>query len=370
MSVAGILMSDSVLTHSTDLHVIGAGPAGSIAALSAIRYRNAHVLISEEHSTAGLPVHCSGLFSVSGLESLSEFADYKKTIINNVQGAIIDFAGAQLTVNAKKNIAHVCARTAFDKILATNAEQEGAKILYGEKINSDNFKSKNIIGADGPNSFVASYFGFPRIYKFVSTLQANIKYATETPEMVELFFSNSRFPGFFGWVIPHNEEEAEFGCGVALPNNAADAFNELLRLKGIRKKPKTSGAVIPIEVRSKNALTVDDRNILLVGDAAGHTKATTGGGVILGGNCAKLAGRHYDDPFTYEVNWRLSLDLDFFMHSLIRDYLANKSDEQMRWFGEKLKAVELGEFLSKNGHMDKPSKMLSFELLGMLTRLL
>ena len=64
------------------------------------------------------------------------------------------------------------------------------------------------------------------------------------------------FPGFFGWVIPHNEKLAEFGAGVQLPNSAFNAWNHLLKLKGAAA-PKPRGWTIPIEVRKKTAAKIN-----------------------------------------------------------------------------------------------------------------
>ena len=57
------------------VHVVGAGPAGSIASISALRSGH-DVVVSEEHLQAGIPENCSGLFSKDGLDSLSGFFDY------------------------------------------------------------------------------------------------------------------------------------------------------------------------------------------------------------------------------------------------------------------------------------------------------
>ncbi|MBI5133608.1 MAG: FAD-dependent oxidoreductase, partial [Thaumarchaeota archaeon] len=53
----------------TDVHVVGGGPAGAVAAASAAR-KGHNVILSEEHECIGMPVHCSGLFSRTGLESI------------------------------------------------------------------------------------------------------------------------------------------------------------------------------------------------------------------------------------------------------------------------------------------------------------
>src|SRR3989338_5669896 len=113
-----------------DLHVIGAGPTGSVAALAAAR-KGQKVLMSEEHLRAGEPMHCSGLFSKSGLESLGDFFDYRKLIINDIYGAVIDFAGEKIEIKTKDPIAYVCDRAKLDATIANNAEKEGVKIEYG-----------------------------------------------------------------------------------------------------------------------------------------------------------------------------------------------------------------------------------------------
>lgn len=352
-----------------DLHVVGGGPSGMISAISAIRKRNANVAVSEEHSVSGVPTNCSGLFSISGLESLSEFIDCRKIILNRMNGAVIDFAGEKIIVETKKHVAYACDRAKLDGMLASTAEKEGVKVRYGKRIaNTEAFESKNIIGADGPNSFVASHFGFPRIKRFVNTLQAHVAYQSEDAHKVELFISNSRFPGFFGWVIPHNEEEAEFGCGVVLPHNAKKAFGELLRTKGIRKTVAPTGAIIPIAVRSKTAMRKSKKNVILVGDAAGQVKATTGGGVIFGGNCARIAGENYDSPHSYELKWRAKFGMDLLLHAQVQKYLAGKSDSELARFGRKIREAGVEKFLSEYGHMDRPSRMIGIDAVRVAVR--
>lgn len=343
-----------------DLHIIGAGPAGTLSALSSIE-NNLNPVISEEHSKAGLPTNCSGLLSKSGLDSLSEFIDYKKFIQNNFNGAVIDFSGVKLNIENEKTVAHVIDRASFDQELASNAEKQGAKINYNERING-NFYSNNIIGADGPLSHVASYFNFSKIEKFVSSAQTTVKYSVQDPRKVYLYYSNSLFPGFFGWVIPKNEEYAEIGCGSVLPNNPKKGFESFLKKLEIIPE-KISYSLIPIKSREYTSKSSGNMNVILVGDAAGQTKATTGGGVIFGGNCAIFAGKFSNDPDSYEAEWRARFGFDLTMHSLIQSFLEKRSEQGLRNTGQFLASTNIDGYLSKNGHMDKPSKMLGFNLL-------
>jgi flavin-dependent dehydrogenase len=255
------------------VHVVGAGPAGSIAAISAVRAGH-NVIMSEEHQKAGMPENCSGIFSIEGLESLKPVISYKRFVINKLWGANIFFGKEKLMIRAKKAVGCACDRSLMDEELASRAQLEGVKVIYNEKV-KDNYQASNIIGADGPHSTVAKNFKMGKIPKYVSTLQAKVEMQFNEPGAVEIYLSNKNFPGFFGWIIPHDEYSGEMGVGVQLPHNVTDAWNYLMKLKKIKEPPKPAGAIIPKALRECTAKTVDRKNILLVGDAAGQVKSTS-----------------------------------------------------------------------------------------------
>jgi len=344
------------------IHVIGAGPCGSIAAICAQR-NSAQVVISEEHPQAGYPENCSGLFSVDGLCALRPFVDHRRIQINPIRGAILDFCQERIEVRRRNPVAYVCDRAKMDQLLSEKAEGEGAKINFNERIRSS-FRSQNIIAADGPLSNTARHFGFPRIRRFAATLQARFNHRCEQSDMVELYFSNSRFPGFFAWVIPRSEDEAEFGIGVEVPHRAEEAWKRLLKMKKISDAPKPKGALIPLEARSQTSRRIGSRNVLLVGDAAGQVKSTTGGGVIFGSSCATIAGARFDDPLRYEFEWRLRYGADLAMHSWLHNHLAGLDDRGMASLGRRLKKLNMDDYLSEKGHMDKPTNMMGPDLMA------
>lgn len=349
-----------------DVHVVGAGPAGSVAAISAAR-AGFRAAVSEEHPQAGIPENCSGLFSADGLETLRPFADFRKHIINPIHGARIHLDGTSIEVRRARPVAYVCDRSGLDQQLASNAESEGCRVTYGDRV-SGSYLAPSVIGADGPLSHVARHHGFPRIRKYAAALQARIRFRCEDPHCVEMFLSNASFPGFFGWIIPHDEETAEFGAGVELPGRAAGAWHALLRRKGVPAGPRPRGAVIPLEVRAKTSMRAGGRSVLLAGDAAGQVKSTTGGGVIFGAACAALAGRFHADPVRYEVEWRSRYGPDLAFHSMLHGYLASLQDSQLGALGRRLKKMNFGIYLSNHGHMDRPTRMLRPALLAHATR--
>ena len=54
----------------TEAIAIGAGPAGLLAATE-VAHNGREVVVLEEHAEIGVPDHCAGLLSRSGLASLS-----------------------------------------------------------------------------------------------------------------------------------------------------------------------------------------------------------------------------------------------------------------------------------------------------------
>jgi flavin-dependent dehydrogenase len=188
-----------------------------------------------------------------------------------------------------------------------------------------------------------------------------------------MLLSNSRFPGFFAWVVPHDEYTAEFGVGVelrpGLPRRALDAWHNLLKLKEVQAHTaKPRGAVIPLETRARTAARIGRRNILLAGDAAGQVKSTTGGGVIFGGNCAALAGKYHSQPLRYELEWRARYGIDIAVHGLMHRYLATRQDSQLSALGARLKRMNFDVYLSNHGHMDRPTRMMRPALLAHMIR--
>lgn len=338
------------------VHVIGAGPAGSIAAISAVR-NGYDVVLSEEHSCAGIPANCSGLFSKDGLKRLKDFVNSQSLIINPIHGTILTIAGVRLDISCTQPVAFVCNRTKLDQTLAENAAAEGVRVEYNQRVN-DKFDSSTIIGADGPFSRTAQYFSFPKITKYASTVRAYINYPCEDPHRVEVYIDNERFPGFFAWVIPQNEELAEFGAGVTPPHSVSKAWQALLKMKNVGYTGTPKGAAIPIRVRKKTSMASNKHRVCLVGDAAGQTKSTTGGGVIFGGQCAMIAGMYANNPWRYETEWKLKHGLELGAHSTVHKYIEKQSNPQLHALGEQLKALQFEKYLSQHGHMDRPLNML------------
>ena len=355
-----------------DIIVVGGGPAGCLAAMESAK-RNLNVTVFEERESIGSRLKCSGLISKKGLDTLE--VDYRKSILNELHGTIIYSPSLkEMNITAKDVKAFAIDRKEFDARCAEEAESAGAKILLRKKANRSNVKSKLLIGADGALSEVAKWFDFPQMNEYAFCYQADFQNAViEDKSLVSVFLSNNLFPGFFGWVIPLDEYTARVGLGVfrdvrkGYDRSVKIYFDTFTKkhpvVSKIIKKSKSKNrlsAVIPLSTRDETA----KGNVLLVGDAAGQVKATTGGGVVFGGNCAKIAGSlapiiiESDDSSEYERIWRKKFGDDLRLHKRLRDFYNSLTDRQIDAYFTLAKKAGIEKFLAENGDLDSPTAML------------
>jgi flavin-dependent dehydrogenase len=353
-----------------DVHVVGGGPAGCFAGIAACQ-KGENVILSEEHAKIGEPQACSGLVSRSGLEALEPYVDYRKAMLNEISSASIASGREELLIRPKKETAVLISRSKFDSLAAERFVSEGGKLQLGSKVGKE-YLADCIVGADGPASSVAERFNFPKIGRFVACTQGNFAYRAQDPHCAYLYLSSREFPGFFGWAIPINEEEAEIGVGVSMPkHHPMKYYRQFLTKLGV--KGKGSGefsAIIPIGVRARTAKRVGKRNVLLCGDSAGQAKATTGGGIFFGCSCALLAGKHSGEPEEYEKEWQAKFGLDLALHSHLRSILDMGGGGTHPAILTLAKSLLMDELLSENGKMDRWGGMLSPSVISSYAKIL
>jgi len=350
-----------------DVVVIGAGPAGSICARRLDELRQKVLLVEEkQEGQLGKPANCAGLFSASGLKRL-EIEPDKSFILNKVRGARFFSAdGNSAEINGDEDKAYVVDRAKFDQYLASlyNGEKhfgekcEAVKKTeagYGLKVGKETLTSKKIVFATGIDYALPKSLGFIVPEKFIQTIQYEFEGLDIDPEFVELHLG-SVAPGFFAWVIPTGEEKARVGLGVLdaskKPLEYMEAFLNKLKIGGRFKEKNTiiekSGGPIPL-FASELGWSVDDAYV--VGDAGWQVKATTGGGVIMGGICARrlaeciASGGDYNDA-TSDIRKELG-------NHLMARRVANKfGDEEYSHMMDFLKKPDIREMLEKEGDMD------------------
>ncbi|MEM0360283.1 MAG: NAD(P)/FAD-dependent oxidoreductase [Candidatus Diapherotrites archaeon] len=353
--------------------ISGAGPTGLMTAIR-LAELGFEPIVLEEDKQAGIPENCTGLISSTGATELN--LDLKKSLVNTIKGAdIIAPDGTTLAIRKKSDVALVLDRKEFDKTLCEKAISLGAKIEFNSKIidlrqNTLFFQKKErgeikkikvLVGADGPLSLVRKLAGISAPPdSFVYTYQERVEGDFDSKK-VKMFFG-SFAPGFFAWIVPESEKIARIGLGVSHGHNPAEKFSEFKQKTGLEFETlEKKGYLIPIGPPLKS---VAEKNILLVGDAAFQTKASTGGGIITGMlsalKCAEAIADHlkYGKPLNNYNSLLSEINKDLKSHWKMRSFLNKQSDEKLNKLFAKAKTSGLEEFLEEYGDMDRPSRFL------------
>lgn len=357
--------------------VVGAGPAGAIAAKYAA-LNGAKTLLIEEHASIGSPVQCTGLISTKALKEC-ELGE-GNFIFSKIRGAFVYAPNGEETCIQGKDIkAYVIDRKILDRALVELALDKGVDILLGTRfIDMDNKKisvlsngekkeirGEIIIGADGIQGNVGRVAGLSRCEKFLSGIQFEAPYIPKDPEYVEIFTGNEIAPGFFGWAVPFSGM-ARIGLAKNLGLAARYYLEKLLknpivasRYKGSRTEHVVGG--IPLGPPRK---TISGR-VMLVGDAAGQVKPTSGGGIYMGAICARIAGqvaasasRKECSIDEYEKKWRSTVGRELDIGMRIHKSIGKLSDENLNEFITFLNKPEIKDVITEYGDMDHPSVLL------------
>lgn len=311
-----------------DVAVVGAGPVGSEAARKLAEAGRSVVLL-EEHETVGAPVQCGGLVH----PRLFDLIDFDPAPVkqHEVRGArVFSPNGTRFDLDSGRTHAIAMDRGGFDRALARRAVKAGAELRTGHQFKAARRASghveldvfvqggerakltaKLVIGADGVGSETARQF---RIGSWENAARSEVLagYEVELSGMdiadtdkVDVYTGSRISPGFFGWLIPTSRTRGRLGLCVAGQGekvrdgarsrwrSAREYYERLCQLPFVAEMlpdPKAELEIVgSIPVKLADRVVAD--NAMLVGDAAGCAKPTSGGGIFMGCTSAHVAAR-------------------------------------------------------------------------------
>jgi geranylgeranyl reductase family protein len=346
-----------------DVAIVGAGPAGLMCATE-LEKLGEKVVVIEKNKKVGEVVECAGLFNIAGLKRLGiEKGDY---VLNEARGArFISMSGSVAEVKGKDSKAYIVDRGKFDRFLANRYKGE---LILGKEVKSarkkgDHYEldvgrlieAKHAVLATGHKTSLHKSLGFKAPSRFVSTSQYEINGVNVDKDFVELYLG-SVAPGFFAWVIPIDEKNARVGLGVLDAKESThhymEAFLKRLKKEGrFKEKNKVlhkSGGLIPV---FEPNLEVGHDYAYLVGDAASHVKATTGGGVVMGGLAAKALAKAIHENINYGLTL-MEISKELNNHLLIRNVINKFGDDQYEHMIEFLNKPDVKKLIEEQGDMD------------------
>ncbi len=380
------------LTDS-DVVVVGGGPCGSFSALIAAKL-GLDVMVCEEHQSIGLPVHCPGHLSLSGLERLGLHLP-AKIIENKFNGAVFcSPSGKRFEVRCGSSVTCVVNRRLFDRYLAELAMRTGAQFKLKARVQSlalsggrftgvvlnphdsePTLTSQIVIDAEGISSTLLKSAGIRTLDRslVVKGVQAEIEGAVDLQDdTVEIYFGRRYSPGFFSWIIPKHNESAKIGLATnrGNPRDHLEGFmqDHPIASRKLEKAEVISLSLHPMSLGGPIPQTYSD-GLLIVGDAASQVKPTTGGGVIFGLLCSKMAGEvayeavesnDLSEAFLsrYQSRWKGAIGFDLRMMGLLRRLLNRLSDRQMDKLISLCRRLEVNRVLEEGGDLDFQGRSL------------
>jgi len=307
-----------------DVAIVGAGPAGSTAALLLSKKGYNVILIEKDKFPRDKP--CGGGLTKRLLNEF-KFVNNLSIIESYSYGGILHSPSLRYEIEVKRDdpLVGMVSRKKFDFKLAKLAVEEGTilkdnKEVVDVKILKDNvkiflddgdiIKSKILIGADGVWSLIAKKTGLRKdSIDYAICIVEEFKVTNDT---LDKFFGKSRLCHIYSqlqkidgyaWIFP-KKEHLNIGIGEFINKNKKQYKHNLSELFKDYIKVLKRDNIIPSSIVVKNykggsipiiplEKTYSDR-VVLVGDAAGFANASTGEGIYYAMKSSKIAAEVID----------------------------------------------------------------------------
>jgi len=339
-----------------DALVIGGGPVGSYVA-KGLALKGHRVGVLEKKPEGIRDICCTGLISKNCYET---YLSDTNLIIRQAKSAkVYSPSGKILGLNHQKDQAVLIERAKLDSVMAIEAQKHGAEYFYNRNVKNvlklnDRMRVEyqNGVYSDFTDARVVVYAGgFNSLQNKIKpkkqpnfTIGAQIEVYHQNIEEIEIHIGKHIAPGFFGWLVPIDDKKAL--VGLMAGHNPDKYLKDFLALLAERGKITINGSVptyrgITLEPPAK---THSDR-FVVVGDAAGHVKPLTGGGIFFGLLCADIAIQNIDEALvqndlrasklaSYEKEWRQKLNKELQLCRFAQGLYSRLNDRQIDWLFE------------------------------------
>jgi len=282
--------------------VIGAGPAGSIAAKE-LASKGIETIVIEKRQEIGTPKRCAEGVSKHSLEKLG-IKVHELGITRVIKGAVLySPSGKKVVMDGQGMEGYVLERKVFEKYLASEAIKEGARYMIKTQATDmvrengrwrvsiknldgeDEIVANLVIGADGVESKVGRWAGLKtlnRLTDYHSGIQFEMAGVNTDENYIHLFFGNEVSPLGYAWIFP-KAFSANVGLGILEKGAKMRAYDYLKKF--IEEHEDIFKNASPIEINSGGVpvahftgMAAD--GVMLVGDAAQLVNPIHGGGIV------------------------------------------------------------------------------------------
>jgi len=366
-----------------DVIIVGAGPAGSHIAYE-LASSGHNVAIFEKKSAPGLNACCTGIISTECLQSLDIDADVIFTRVNSAK--FFSPSGRCLRFQTETVQAYVVNRLLLDKALASKAQSGGAQYFFSSPVvdviagkdniqaetlcfgSRETFSARVVILANGFRPKLTQKLGLGKIKSFLVGAQAEIE--AKNVDELEVYFGQEIAPGAFAWLVPTSTNKAYVGLlTTSQANLHLQKFLNNLFCRGriTSREVEIEQKAIPVRTLARS---YRDR-ILVIGDAAGQVKPTTGGGIYFGHLGARIAAEVLDEALSsdnltasqlsrYQKQWKAKMGKELSRGYWARWAYTKLSDRQIEGIFNVLDSGGMAEALlnSSNFSFDWHSRLI------------
>jgi digeranylgeranylglycerophospholipid reductase len=336
-----------------DVAVIGGGPGGLHTATLLARAGFA-VTLFEEHDEVGQPVHCTGVLAD---DAFGEFDLSRSSVLNTLSTAkFISPAGFEISYTTPSVEAHVVDRRLLDQTIAAQAAETGVRLRAGRRVrhlepvaggmrididDAASVEARAVVLACGASYGLQRRFGLG--IPAVSLNSAQLELPAQRGGEVEVYFGSDTAPGGFAWTVPVTRPAGPcVRVGLMCEGDAAVFFRQFVSRVGSSWGINPESVIEPrrrLLPLSTLPRTYASR-LLVVGDAAGLVKPTTGGGIYYSLVSAALAAETLipalhanrlegDALAVYQQRWRERLGPEFQAQLALRMLAQRMSDSEI-----------------------------------------
>lgn len=335
-----------------DVIIVGGGHVGlyTAARLAGIGLK---ILLLDQKKSIGERIVCTGII---GEEAFEKFDLPNDTVLGRIQQVRFHSPfGAYFDYRPPKVLARIVDRPRFNQHFADLAAQQGAEIRTSSRVDEieihtegvrlkafeadveTSYEAKVLVLATGVNYKLFQKIDVEAPKNFLGGAQIHIPY--QNGDCTSIYVGREVALGSFAWIVPLDTGVAR--VGLLSEKNPLHYLKKFLDqiMPGWRDDVGEKGIDLRPVVQAPLEKTYSDR-LLVVGEAAGQIKTTTGGGIYYGLLGAEVAIETLQEAFRenrfnanffsrYDQKWKGTVGEELRMGYYFRKLFSKLTDEQI-----------------------------------------